>query len=73
MLKNDWMKLFDEFFGSGILNKNVNETYLCLIPKKARVTKVADCRSISLVTCVYEVVAKVLAHRLRKVMHHTIS
>jgi len=45
----------------------MNKTYLCLIPKRTGVSKVADYRSISLVTSVNKVVAKVLSNRLRTV------
>ena len=45
----------------------MNKTYLCLILKRTGVSKVADYRSISLVTSVNKVVAKVLSNRPRSV------
>ena len=34
ILKRDIMKVFDEFYSSGIINEITNETYIRLIPKK---------------------------------------
>lgn len=34
------LKVFQDFFESGILNCCVNETYICLVPKQAHITKV---------------------------------
>ena len=33
-VKTDIMKVFEEFYRSGIINGISNETYICLIPKK---------------------------------------
>lgn len=34
ILKKDWLKIFEDFYKNEILNRCVNGTYLCLIPKK---------------------------------------
>ena len=72
-VKNDIMKVFDEFYGSGIINGITNETYICLIPKKLNSFRVRDFRPISLVTSLYKIIAKVLAKRLQAVLGETIS
>lgn len=62
-----------KFCNNGIVNRITNETYFCLIPKKAESIKFGDYRPISLVTSLYKVIAKVLAWRLREVLGNTIS
>ena len=51
----------------------MNETYICLIPKKTNSGKIRDFRPISLVTSLYKIIAKVLSRRLRDVLGDTIS
>ena len=72
-VKNDLMKVFDEFYDSGVINGISNETYICLIPKKLNSCRVRDFRPISLVTSLYKIIAKVLAKRLQAVLAETIS
>ena len=72
-VKTDMMKVFEEFYGSGIINGISNETYICLIPKKLNSCRVRDFRPISLVTSLYKIIAKVLAKRLQSVLPKTIS
>ena len=49
-VKSDIMKVFEEFYKSGIINGITNETFICLIPKKLNSCRVKDFRPISLVT-----------------------
>lgn len=51
----------------------MKETYVCLIPKKPRANKVEEFCLISLTTSLYEIIAKVLVERLRKVLLGTIA
>lgn len=39
IVKDDISKVFHDFFKRGILNRCVIGTYICLVPKKARVFK----------------------------------
>ena len=59
-MKIDIMKVFEEFYRSGIINEISNETYICLIPKKLNSCRVRDFRPISLVTSLYKIIVKVL-------------
>ena len=43
-----------------------------MCPKKARQKKNSDFRPISLITCLYKIIVKVLLGRLRGVLHETI-
>ena len=68
-----WSKrVFAEFHRSGIINQSINVTFIVLLPKKSQTKKVSDFRPISLITCLYKIIAKVLSWRLRGVLHETI-
>lgn len=73
LVKEDLVKVFQEFYGRGILNSSMLESYVCLIPKKESVIRVKDFRPISLITSMYKILAKVLANRLKRVLSSTIS
>ena len=55
------------------MNSSLNETFVCLIPKKERANRVKDFKPISLVTGVYKIMVEVLADRLKRVILSTIS
>ena len=73
IVKNDIMKVLEEFYRSGVINGITNETYICLIPKKLNSCWVKDFRPISLVTSLYKIIANVLAKILQLVLGDTIS
>lgn len=60
IVKNYRVKIFMDFIENVILSRCNNKTYLCRIPKKTRVTKVADNQPICFVISIYKVVAKSL-------------
>ena len=62
-----------EFHRNGKLTKGVNSTFIALIPKVSIPQQLNDYRPISLVGCMYKVLAKVLANRLRGVLGSVIS
>ena len=47
----------------------LNHTYIALIPKTAKPMKVTEFRPISLSNVVYRIVAKVIANRLKQILH----
>ena len=53
--------------------KNLNTTFIVMVPKKGRVEDFKNYRPISLVKSLYKLIAKVLANRLKKVMHSLIN
>lgn len=73
LIKEDLMKVFQEFAQGGIIHGLTNETYTCLIPEKLNSCKVKDFRPISLVTSLFKIISKVLSLRLREVLEDTIS
>ena len=58
----------DEFFANGVFPKGSNASFLALIPKVHDPQNRNDFRLISLVGCIYKIVAKVLARRMKEVM-----
>ena len=53
--------------------RNLNSTFLVLIPKKENAVDIKDYRLISLVGGLYKILAKVLANRLRRVVGQEVS
>jgi hypothetical protein len=64
-IKGAFMRFLLEFYSNGRLVKGSNCTFIGLIPKVANPQRVADYRPISFVGCMYKVLAKVLANRLK--------
>ena len=53
--------------------KGLNSSFIALIPKIKDPQSFNDFRPISLIGCVYKIIAKLLANRLSKVMNHLID
>ena len=68
MIDADFLQCIGEFFRSGNFPKNANMTWVTLIPKIDEAKEIKDFRPISMIGCIYKVVAKVLANRLRSMM-----
>ena len=73
LLKGDIWRVLNEFYDNGRLSKGVNSSFIALIPKVESPIGLNDFRPISLVGCIYKIIAKVLAARLRNVMHYLIE
>ena len=67
------MKVFHSFHAHAMFEKSFNATFFALIPKKIDVVDVKDFRPISLVGELYKIIVKVLANRMRRVVHGLIS
>ena len=68
MVKPEFRRFVDEFHVHGSFPKGSNASFLALIPKSNHPQSLNDYRPISLIHCMYKVVAKVLANRLRHVL-----
>jgi len=68
LLKPDILRFLDEFFVHGVFPRGCNASFIALIPKVADPQFLNDYRPISLIGCMYKIVAKVLANRMKKVM-----
>ena len=67
-VRKDVMGMFSEFFSLGKFVRSLNATFIGLIPKKVNAENIRDFRPISLVGCLYKLLSKVLAYRLRGVI-----
>ncbi|GKV32368.1 hypothetical protein SLEP1_g40981 [Rubroshorea leprosula] len=67
-LKEDFTSFFAEFHKNGRLVSGLNSSFLALIPKKFNSIELKDYRPISLIGCVYKLLTKVLANRIKAVM-----
>ncbi|GLU13887.1 hypothetical protein SLE2022_304970 [Rubroshorea leprosula] len=72
-LKEDFMSFFKEFHQNSRLVSGLNSSFLTLIPKKLNAGKLKDYRPISLIGCVYKLLSKVLAYRLKAILLGIIS
>jgi len=73
VLKDNFMRFITEFHRNGRLTKGINATFIALIPKVSSPQRLNDFRPISLVGCMYKVLAKILANRLRTVIGSVVS
>ncbi|KAK3199960.1 hypothetical protein Dsin_023375 [Dipteronia sinensis] len=73
VIQEDFMKFIHEFHKNGSIVKDLNHTFIALIPKCVHPETIKDFRPISLVGSMYKIFAKVLANRLKKVMDSVIS
>jgi hypothetical protein len=72
-IKDDFILVMTEFHTNDRIVKGVNCTFIVLIPKKKNPVKLSDFRPISLIRCIYKVISKVLANRLKKVIGSVVS
>lgn len=61
------------FFDNHYLDKRINHTHICLIPKVDCPSTLRDYRPISLSNVAYKVISKILAERLKPWLHKIIS
>jgi len=72
-LQTDVIWFVSDFYRNGKLTIGINTTFIALIPKVEIPQKLNGFRPISLVGCLYKILSKVLASRLRMVMSSVIS
>ncbi|KAK3219223.1 hypothetical protein Dsin_013193 [Dipteronia sinensis] len=73
VIQGDFMKFIHEFHKDGSIVKDLNKTFVALIPKCSHPETMKDFRPISLVGSMYKLLAKVLANRLKVVMNSVIE
>lgn len=64
---------FKDFENDGSIPKGCNFTFVTLIPKTGDPFTLSDFRPISLVSCQYKILAKLLTQRLKNVLPDIIS
>ena len=70
VVKEDVGNLLLEFHKRGRIKKEMNATCLTLIPKVPTLVELRDYRPISLVDCLYKLMAKILVNRLKSVIYY---
>jgi len=62
-----------EFFKNGKILKEINHTFITLIPKTDRPSQTNHFRLVSLCTTIYKIIAKILVNRMRPLLDKLIS
>ncbi|GKB51750.1 RNA-directed DNA polymerase, eukaryota [Tanacetum coccineum] len=63
-IENDVYEVVTYFFTNGDIPKGCNSSFIALIPKTPGANMVKDFRPISLIGCMYKIIAKILTNRL---------
>lgn len=72
-IKQEVWDMVQEFFVTGKLPKMFSSYFLALVPKCKNPQGLGEYRPISLLGCIYKILAKMLAGRLKKVMSSIIA
>ena len=79
-IKNNWDVIGKDivrailwFQDIGFIPRGCNASFIALVPKKVNPSNLNEFRPISLVGCVYKILSKVLANRLKKVLSSVID
>lgn len=72
-MKNDILKFVKDFHSNAFLTKAVTSSFLTLIPKVTQPSNLEDYIHICLVGCLYKIITKLLAVRLKRVLGGLIS
>jgi hypothetical protein len=73
LVKGDIMEMVNEFYSNAQLPKSLLFYFVALIPKVSNPHKLNEFRPISFLGCLYETISKLLADRLKLVLHEIIS
>ena len=68
LMKPEVLRFLDEFYANGRFPKGTNASFVTLIPKVFDPQNLNQYKPISLIGCIYKIMAKVLARRLKKVL-----
>ena len=68
LVKPDVLRFMEEFYVNGIFPRGCNASFIVLIPKVVNLQSLEEYRPILLIGCMYKIVAKLLANRLKKIM-----
>ncbi|XP_056847372.1 uncharacterized protein LOC130498048 [Raphanus sativus] len=69
----DIIKLVKDFFATGSFDPLLNQTNICLIPKKKKPRDMTEFRPISLCNVSYKIISKLLCKRLKRILPRLIS
>ncbi|GKU93956.1 hypothetical protein SLEP1_g7505 [Rubroshorea leprosula] len=72
-IEGDIINFVNEFHQNGRLVRGLNASYITLVPKKKNPTTLQEYRPITMVGCLYKILAKILSNRLKKVIGKIIN
>ena len=73
IIQNDFQASIIEFFTQGKLLRQINHTFIALIPKIDDPTQTQHFRPISLCSTIYKTIAKIIVNRLRPLLDRLVS
>jgi len=73
VIGKDIVQAIRNFHSTGFIPRGCNATFITLIPKKDNPSNLNEFRPISLVGCVYKILSKIIANRLKKVLPNIID
>jgi len=73
VVKNDFFNCIAELFEKGKLLRQINHTFLALIPKRDNPSETQHFRPISLCNTIYKTISKILVSRLRPLLDRLVS
>jgi len=68
VIGKDIVQAIRDFQSTGFILRGCNASFITLVPKKDNPSDLNEFRPISLVSCVYKILSKILANRLKKVL-----
>ncbi|PNY16161.1 cysteine-rich receptor-like protein kinase, partial [Trifolium pratense] len=72
-VKSDIMEFLGEFYVNATLPKAITSSFLTLIPKSGHPQSLSEYRPICLMGCLYKILSKLMASRLKRVLGKLIS
>jgi hypothetical protein len=73
IISQDLIEAISSFFTRGHILTEINRIFITLIPKSDKTAKVNQFRPISLCNTIYKIISKILAARLKPLLHKVIS
>lgn len=73
LIRRDVWAAVHNFFDQGKLLKSLNNSFVTLVPKTPTANSLSDYRPISLCNCVYKLISKLMANRIKLVLGNVIS
>lgn len=72
-IKHEPVAAVQNFKKAEIFERSINDTFIALFPKKVGARELTDFRPISLIGGVYNIIAKLLAKIMKKVIHNLVD
>jgi hypothetical protein len=73
IISQDLIEAVSSFFTRGHILTEINRTFITFIPKSDKAAKINQFRLISLCNTIYKIISKILAARLKPLLHKVIS